>query len=315
MSGFAAFLGWRVIFEMAAGVMALLAVTSVILLPEQRPTGHIPYSTLLPSLYVLWRKEPILRLHSFLGAMGFAAFSCFWTALIFHFGRIFPHQASYTVGIMGLFGTAGALAAPLSGKLSDKLTAHVVNGVALLLVFSSFLIFWHAHSSLVLMAWGVIFLDAGVQGSHISNQTRIYALRADKRNRLTALYMTSYFIGGSIGSLVGVLRGSAVDGRRYVSAGACLRWRRLSGSIGVHPSPEVRPVFKRQRRIKNDSTVGSKDGSLGKGLGPRSGEAASPGIVRLAVWQGLYGPAYLSGLSLWGTTTGFLSRDRCPEVP
>lgn len=205
VSGFAAFLGWRVIFDMAAGAMALLAVTSVILLPEQRPTGHIPYSTLLPSLYVLWRKEPILRLHSFLGAMGFAAFSCFWTALIFHFGRIFPHRASYTVGIMGLFGTAGALAAPLSGKLSDKLTARVVNGVALLLVFSSFLIFWHAHSSLVLMAWGVIFLDAGVQGSHISNQTRIYALHADKRNRLTALYMTSYFIGGSIGSLVGGL--------------------------------------------------------------------------------------------------------------
>ncbi len=205
VSGFAAFLGWRVIYGIAAGAMALLAVTSAVLLPKQRPTGHIPYSTLFPSLYVLWRKEPILRLHAFLGAMGFAAFSCFWTALIFHFGHIFPQHASYTVAVMGLFGTAGALAAPLSGKLSDRLSARVVNGVALLLVFTSFLIFWRAHSSLLLVACGVILLDAGVQGSHISNQTRIYALHADKRNRLTALYMTSYFIGGSIGSLVGSL--------------------------------------------------------------------------------------------------------------
>lgn len=205
VSGFAAFLGWRVIFGVAAGAMALLAVMSATLLPEQKPTAHIPYSTLFPSLYVLWRKEPILRLHAFLGAMGFAAFSCFWTTLIFHFGHLFPQRASYTVGTMGLFGTAGALAAPLSGKLSDRLSARAVNGVALLLVFTSFLIFWQAHSSLVLMALGVILLDAGVQGSHISNQTRIYALHADKRNRLTALYMTSYFIGGSIGSLVGGL--------------------------------------------------------------------------------------------------------------
>lgn len=205
VSGFAAFLGWRTIFGAAAGAMALLSLASTVLLPKQEPTGHIPYSVLLPSLYRLWRKEPILRFHSFLGAMGFAGFSCFWTALIFHCGHLFPGRGPYTVAIMGLFGTAGALAAPLSGKLSDRLSAKAVNGSALMLVLASFLVFWQAHRSLVLMALGVILLDAGVQGSHISNQTRIYGLQPDKRNRLTALYMTSYFIGGAIGSLVGSL--------------------------------------------------------------------------------------------------------------
>lgn len=203
VSGFAAFLGWRVIFGVAAGAMALLAAGSAAVLPTQRPAERVPYPILLSSLYRLWRQEPVLRLHSFLGAMGFAAFSCFWTALIFHFEHVFPDRATYMVGIMGLFGTAGALAAPLSGRLSDRLSARTVNGTALLLVLSSFIVLWQAHGSLVLMAVGVILLDSGVQGSHISNQTRIYGLQLDQRNRLTAVYMTNYFIGGSIGSLVG----------------------------------------------------------------------------------------------------------------
>ena len=220
VSGFAAFLGWRTIFGVAAAAMALLSLASAVLLPRQEPEGHIPYSILLPSLYHLWRKEPVLRFHSFLGAMGFAAFSCFWTALIFHFGHLFPGRAPYTVAIMGLFGTAGAIAAPLSGKLSERLSAKTVNGTALILVFVSFLVFWQAHSSLVLMALGVILLDAGVQGSHISNQTRIYGLQADKRNRLTALYMTSYFIGGAIGSLVGSLAWQGGGWRAVCGSGA-----------------------------------------------------------------------------------------------
>jgi len=205
LSGFGAFLGWRLIFGIAAVAMAMLSAASAFLLPKQSPAQHIPYLVLLRSLYHLWWKEPVLRFHAFLGAMGFAAFSCFWTALIFHFGHLFPAHASRTVGIMGLFGAAGALAAPLSGRLSDKLSARVVNGASLAFVLVSFLVLWRAHTSLALIALGVVLLDAGVQGSHISNQTRIYALHPDKRNRLTALYMTTYFVGGAVGSFVGSL--------------------------------------------------------------------------------------------------------------
>ncbi|MHB8252266.1 MAG: MFS transporter [Acidiferrobacter sp.] len=221
LSGFGAFLGWRVIFGSAAVAMAILAAASAALLPKQMPAQHIAYKTLIPSLYHLWRKEPILRLHAFLGAMGFAAFSCFWTALIFHFAHLFPGHASRMVGIMGLFGAAGALAAPLSGHLSDRLSARAVNGTALVLVGVSFLVLWQAHASLALIALGVVLLDAGVQGSHISNQTRIYALAPDKRNRLTALYMTTYFVGGAAGSFVGSLAWQEGRWQAVCASGAC----------------------------------------------------------------------------------------------
>jgi hypothetical protein len=41
-----------------------------------------------------------------------------------------------------------------------------------------------------------------VQGVHITNQTVIYRVKPEARNRLTAGYMTSYFIGGAAGSLI-----------------------------------------------------------------------------------------------------------------
>lgn len=49
---------------------------------------------------------------------------------------------------------------------------------------------------------GILVLDLTVQGVHITNQTVIYRIHPDARNRLTAGYMTSYFIGGAAGSLI-----------------------------------------------------------------------------------------------------------------
>ncbi|WP_157091960.1 MFS transporter, partial [Proteus myxofaciens] len=49
---------------------------------------------------------------------------------------------------------------------------------------------------------GVIILDLAVQGVHVTNQSTIYRILPDARNRLTAAYMTSYFIGGALGSFL-----------------------------------------------------------------------------------------------------------------
>jgi predicted MFS family arabinose efflux permease len=60
-------------------------------------------------------------------------------------------------------------------------------------------IYLGAHS-LVALLIGVLLLDVGVQGMHISNQSVIYALAPDARSRITTIYLTAYFFGGAIGS-------------------------------------------------------------------------------------------------------------------
>lgn len=60
---------------------------------------------------------------------------------------------------------------------------------------------------------GILVLDLTVQGVHITNQTVIYRVKPDARNRLTAGYMTSYFIGGAAGSLISASARSMRAGR------------------------------------------------------------------------------------------------------
>ncbi|MEO6857732.1 MAG: hypothetical protein ABI323_04000 [Solirubrobacteraceae bacterium] len=67
------------------------------------------------------------------------------------------------------------------------------------------------HTSVVLLIVGIVALDLGVQGLHISNQSAIYALSAEARSRLTTAYMVSCFLGGAILS--------ALSTSLYASAG------------------------------------------------------------------------------------------------
>ena len=47
---------------------------------------------------------------------------------------------------------------------------------------------------------GTVFMDAAVQLSNLLGQSVIYELLPQARSRLTAVYMTTMFIGGSLGS-------------------------------------------------------------------------------------------------------------------
>ena len=104
-----------------------------------------------------------------------------------------------------MIAVAGALAAPISGRLSEQLSARWVNGVSLTLMALGFLLMLFADQSLLWLGVGVFLMDAGAQGNHISNQTRIYALAPHLRSRITSIYMVSSFVGASAGSALGAL--------------------------------------------------------------------------------------------------------------
>lgn len=112
-----------------------------------------------------------------------------------------PHGLSAgTIGLFSLFGVAGALSAQVAGRLADRGWAHRTVGASLALTALSMLAIGAGRSSLVALAIGLVLFDAGVQGTHISNQTIVYALRPEARSRLNSAYMTAYFLGGATGS-------------------------------------------------------------------------------------------------------------------
>ncbi|MFO0888904.1 MAG: MFS transporter [Isosphaeraceae bacterium] len=197
-------LGWRAMYAIAALLMVALLMAFRLLLPRSEPSvSGWSYARLLRSLATLVREEPVLRHSALLGAMTFAAFSVFWTTLAFHLSRRPFEYGSDRVGLFGLIGVGGALAAPFIGGVADRRSARSTIGLGLWLMLAAFGIFALLGETVAGMVLGVVVLDLGVQCSHVSNQTRIYGLRPEARNRLNTVYMVTFFCGGALGSLAG----------------------------------------------------------------------------------------------------------------
>jgi predicted MFS family arabinose efflux permease len=193
------YFGWRSVYYIAAGIMLVIWLLIGLFLPEVEPDHKDGYKQLMASLIDLIKHEPKLRLAALRGALCFACFSAFWTTIVFLLKQNF-NMGSDVAGEFGLVGAFGALAAGLMGRLSDKMDAYKLSGLTLLLILVSFFIFYFSGHSIPGLVIGVIILDMGVQATHISNQSIIFALKPEARNRINTIYMVTYFLGGSAGT-------------------------------------------------------------------------------------------------------------------
>jgi predicted MFS family arabinose efflux permease len=192
--------GWRTVYWVAAAGMLALAVVLNRRLPEYREDISLPYPRLLLSVLAIARREPALRRRAVYGALAFADFSVLWTTLAFLLAGPHYHFGEAVIGLFGLAGAAGALAASPIGRLNDRgWTVHLTGLMSVLLALS-FLLIWLGRTSVVALIAGVIVVDMASQNLHITNQSQIYRLRPEERSRITAFYMTCCFIGAAIGS-------------------------------------------------------------------------------------------------------------------
>ncbi len=198
--------GWRVVFLVAAVLMLGLMAVMWRLLPRQPASGSVrSYFHLLSSVAELFIKQSVLRRRALYGACVFAAFSVFWTGATFLLSGEPYHYSDAVIGLFGLCGIAGALSASFAGRLSDKGRTLIGTGAFLFLAMASFALnVWGSWSIAGVIA-GTILLDLGVQGTQILNQSQIYRLGAAERSRITAAYMTPYFLGGAAGSAASVV--------------------------------------------------------------------------------------------------------------
>lgn len=190
---------WRVVYFAASGAMLLQAFVLYRRLPIWQDHNDLGYARLLRSVAELVREEPILRLRSVFGLLSFGSFSVLWTSMAFLLSHHY-HYSSAVIGLFGLAGAAGALAATVAGRLSDRRRSRFSTGVATSLLVVSWLAMWGGASHIALLVVGIIVLDVGAQGVHITNQGEIYRLRPEARSRLNSAYMVTYFVGGAVGS-------------------------------------------------------------------------------------------------------------------
>lgn len=198
--------GWRSIYWLAGALMLLIAVISTKLLPKSQPKSRLSYGQLMRSLLTLIKSYPALRSASLIQAMLFASFSVFWSTLAFLLSRPPYNYGSNAIGMFGLVGIAGIIAAPILGKIADKgnaKTLRLMVSIAITLTIASYLIFWQLGTQLWGLILGSILLNLGSQGGLIANQVKIYRLDKNARSRLNTVFMVATFTGASLGSIIG----------------------------------------------------------------------------------------------------------------
>jgi predicted MFS family arabinose efflux permease len=215
--------GWRGVYAIAAVVMAATTLIVYRALPDLPPEVEAGYRAQLRETISLARTQPILRWRSLIGACGFGAFSAFWTTVSFLLAGPKYRFSQLEIGLFALAGAAGALVSALGGRHIDarpKLrwpATGIVQGTLLasfaLIAAGGADLHW---ASLTLLVVGVLLMDAAVQSSNLLGQSVIYELLPQARSRLTAIYMTTMFVGGSLGSWA-----AAHAYERWGWAGAC----------------------------------------------------------------------------------------------
>jgi predicted MFS family arabinose efflux permease len=190
--------GWRVVFAIAGVAMLLLAAILSRFLPKVPATERLRYPALLRSVLELVKSEPLLRQRMVLGATAFGCFSVLWTSLAFLLSGAPYHYGNAAIGLFGLAGLAGAIAAPVAGRLADRGHGRLAMSAAILVLLASWGLLAFGKGSVAALVVGIVALDLGAQAMHISNQSAVYTLHGQARSRLTTAYMVAYFLGGVV---------------------------------------------------------------------------------------------------------------------
>lgn len=201
------FFGWHAVFAMSAIAVFILAIVLLKVLPTRKPSTDTNYAVLLSSMWHLLRTTPILRRRAAYHACVFASFSLFWTTVPQLLSSPAFHFSQKGIAVFALVGVAGAVAAPLAGRLADRGLTRPATGIALLIVVISLLLPLIVQTSspigIAVLVVSSLLLDAGVSANLVFGQRALFSLSPEIRSRLNGLFMAIFFFGGAIGSAIG----------------------------------------------------------------------------------------------------------------
>jgi len=189
---------------MAAVICILLIGLMAKRFPQSYPGFKGSYQQLMRSMFGYIKSQPVLRETSIINFLAFAIISAFWTTMVLFLANPPFSFQTLQIGLFGIAGAAGALAAPLVGKLSDGGNPRKNLMIGFILQLVSVALFYFTGGYLYLFVIGIVLIDIGQQAIHVTNQTRIYTLIPEARNRLNTIFMSVSFVGASCGSALGL---------------------------------------------------------------------------------------------------------------
>src|SRR5690606_28384934 len=131
--------GWRLVYRVAAFLLLAMAFVLRRVLPSHPPRAAVGYPELLASVVRLFREEPLLRSRALMGGLAFMTLSVLWTSMTFLLAAAPYEYSESTIGLFGLAGAVGALAAAPIGRQADRGKAARSTRIGLVLMLASWL--------------------------------------------------------------------------------------------------------------------------------------------------------------------------------
>ncbi|MGX6427780.1 MFS transporter [Levilactobacillus yonginensis] len=192
---------WKNIYLVAAAIdLVFLAIIHYQLPHDARGHQDLRYWPVIRMLPKLFATQKALRGAAINGFCLFGMSNVLWSTLAFYLAAQY-HLGSNVAGLLGLLGVAGVIAAPMIGTLVDQRSPRLTVGLGMIFSGVAFGIFWLVGHWLLGLIVGIVLLDLGTQFSQVSCQAIVQSLNRKESSRNNSVFMFSYFLGGSIGTL------------------------------------------------------------------------------------------------------------------
>jgi len=194
--------GWRTVYFIAAALMVLCAGVMHRRLPDMPANFSGTYGDLMRSLFDLVRHNGVLRMVSLRSGLCFGCFLALWACLAFRLSGAPFFAGPDTVGLLGLCGVAGAVTATFLGRFVPRFGVRRFNYAGCGILISAWLVLYLFQNGYAGLVAGILLMDIGMQCVQLSNQTCALSLAPGAANRVNTIFMTTYFLGGALGTLL-----------------------------------------------------------------------------------------------------------------
>jgi len=198
---------WHTIFYLSAVCMVVLFVLLYRALPARKPESNLRYGVLISSMLRMMVTIPVLRRRALYHACLFGTFSLFWTTIPLLLASPLFNLDQAGIALFALAGVAGAIAGPIAGRVADKGWIRPATGIAMITVAVAYLLTQcvqtGSKTELGVLTLAAILLDFGVAANLTLGQRALFQLSPEFRSRLNGMYMSTFFVGGALGSGVG----------------------------------------------------------------------------------------------------------------
>ncbi|MFW2079546.1 MFS transporter [Acinetobacter guillouiae] len=195
---------WHAVYLLSGIVILAFAVVMWLKLPVARKSHQLTVLQIYRSLFTLAVDQPHLIRRGLAGGIGFGILALIFTTMTFILANAPYHFNDFQIGLFGIVGLAGVFATPWAGKQIAKGLENKVALICMWLLVLAWIPLFFAQHSLLAYAGGVILAYFGLSAFHVLNQNLVYRISAQARSRINSIYMTLYFGGAALGSLVAV---------------------------------------------------------------------------------------------------------------